>query len=174
MKYLHILHVYLVSLRWRFAINNVGQSANNRNKNLHYVFIAQVSVKIYFEIFVRHFLVGKITWHCRLGLTIMGFFGFCKPTIAFISKHTITLISLPAATKLGQGNIFRSVCLSTGGRGVCLSACWDAPPGADSPPLGSKHPPEADTPPGADTRLPGSRHPPGPGRRPRKQTAAYG
>ena len=48
---------------------------------------------------------------------------------------------LPAATKLGQGNIFTSVCLSTGGGGVCLSACWDiqppsipCPPGADPPP----------------------------------------
>ena len=46
---------------------------------------------------------------------------------------------LPAATKLGQGNIFTGVCLSTGG-GVCFSACWDIPPGPDPPnhPPGSK------------------------------------
>ena len=59
-----------------------------------------------------------------------------------------------------------SVILSTGGRGVCLSACWDTthpksrhPPGADTSP----HPPEqtpegADTLHGADTP-PGVRHP---------------
>ena len=52
-----------------------------------------------------------------------------------------SLYLLPAATKLGQGNIFTGVCLSTGG--VCLSACWDIPPG-------SRHPPDQ-TPPGADT-----------------------
>ena len=46
---------------------------------------------------------------------------------------------LPAATKLGQGNVFTSVCLSTGGRGVCLSACWDTPP--------TRHPPGPGTPP---------------------------
>ena len=40
---------------------------------------------------------------------------------------------ITAGTKLGQGNIFTDVCLSTGG--VCLSTCWD------------KHPPRADTPP---------------------------
>ena len=74
--------------------------------------------------------------------------------------------------KLGQGNIFTSICLSTGGRGVCLSACWDAhhPPGADThtPPQEQTHPPlGADThPPGAD---PPSRHPPG-ADTPREQT----
>ena len=89
------------------------------------------------------------------------------------------LYFLPAATKLGQGNIFTSVCLSTGGgRGVCLSACWDThpprsrhPPGADPPPR-EQTPPGADTLPGADTPLgadpPQTRHPP------RKQTASYG
>ena len=28
----------------------------------------------------------------------------------------------------GQGNVFTGVCLSTGGEGLCLSACWDAIP----------------------------------------------
>ena len=46
--------------------------------------------------------------------------------------------------------------------GVCLSACWDTPPGADTP-LGVDTPQH--TPPGADTHTleqtsPGSRHPP--------------
>ena len=68
------------------------------------------------------------------------------------------------------------MCLSTGGRGVCLSVCWDAhpPSGADTPPdqapPGSRHtPPRPGTPP--------TRHPP-PGADPpqeqtppRKQTA---
>ena len=31
----------------------------------------------------------------------------------------------------GQGNVFTGVCLSTGGEGVCLSACWDAIPPRD-------------------------------------------
>ena len=50
----------------------------------------------------------------------------------------------------GQGNVFTGVCLSTGGEGVCLSACWDARPPQD----------QADTPP--RTR----QTPPGPGRSP--------
>ena len=67
--------------------------------------------------------------------------GQCEPL------HTILYNPfLPAATKLGQGNIFRSVCQEfcpLGGEGVCLSACWDTPPslGAD--------PPGADPPPGS-------------------------
>ena len=46
----------------------------------------------------------------------------------------------------GQGNVFTGVCLSTGGEGVCLSACWDAiPPGwrtpqMENPPNGEPHP----------------------------------
>ena len=42
---------------------------------------------------------------------------------------------LPAATKLGQGNVFTGVCDSVHRGGVCLSACWDTttPPGADIP-----------------------------------------
>ena len=78
---------------------------------------------------------------------------------------------LPAATKLGQGNIFTSVCLSTGGRGVCLSACWDIPPppeqthpGAEPPeqtPPWSRHPPQSRHPSGADT--PPEQTPPPPG-----------
>ena len=57
----------------------------------------------------------------------------------------------------GQGNIFTSVCLSTGG--VCLSACWDTPPPRANPPS-SRHPPwEQTTPPGADPLR--NRHPPG-------------
>ena len=55
-----------------------------------------------------------------------------------------------------EGYVFTGVCLSTGGGGVCLSACWDT-----TPPQG------ADTPLGADT--PKSRHPPG-ADTPREQT----
>ena len=100
--------------------------------------------------------------------------------------------------KLGQGNIFIGVCLSTEGRVVCLSACWDIPPRADTP--RSRHPPgsradppdqtlprdqpprtrspRADTPLGADTPPdqippPGTRTPPPPPPAV-KQTPAYG
>ena len=83
-----------------------------------------------------------------------------------------------------------SVC-PQGGRGVCLSACWDIPPGPGRPPKtrppGSRHPPDQADPPGADTPrtrqipweqtppdqadppradTPQSRHPPRPGRPP--------
>ena len=55
---------------------------------------------------------------------------------------------LPAATKLGQGNIFTSVSQEfcpQGGEGVCLSACWDTPPRSRPPPPGSRSSPrEAD------------------------------
>ena len=66
----------------------------------------------------------------------------------------------------GQGNIFTGVCLSTGGEGVCLSACWDArPPGdqADTPwDQADTLPDQADTPRDqADTPLGPGRHPPG-------------
>ena len=58
--------------------------------------------------------------------------------------------------KLGQGNVFTGMCLSTGGV-VCLSACWDIPPppGPDTPPR-SRHPPWEQTPPPprADTPRP--------------------
>ena len=71
----------------------------------------------------------------------------------------ILVLFLPAATKLGQGNIFTSVCqeFCTQG-GVCLSVCWDAPPEQTPPweqtspqtrhyhphppPPGSRHPKE--------------------------------
>ena len=75
---------------------------------------------------------------------------------------------LPATTKLGQGNIFTGVCLSTGGRAVCLSACWDT-----HPPPQSRQPPKQTPPPEQTT--PRTRHPPGPGPPPTgKQTPAYG
>ena len=67
---------------------------------------------------------------------------------------------LPAATKLGQGNVFTGVCDSVhrGGEGVCLSACWDArPPWSRPTPPDRAHPPRPDTP---RTRHPPSRHTP--------------
>ena len=67
---------------------------------------------------------------------------------------TLIVQFLQAATKLGQGNIFTSVCLSTGGEG-CLPQCmleYPTPPGSrhpqeQTPPQRSRHP----HPPGADT-----------------------
>ena len=82
---------------------------------------------------------------------------------------------LPAATKLGQGNICTGVCLSTGGGEGCLPQCMlgYTPPGADPPPR-SRHPPwsrqtppeQTPTPPdqadplGADPLRPGRPPPP--------------
>ena len=61
------------------------------------------------------------------------------------------LALLPSATKLRQGNILRSICqeFCPRGRGVCLSECWDTPPGQTPLHLG-RHPP-GQTPPLADT-----------------------
>ena len=110
----------------------------------------------------------------------------------------ITGLFLPVATKLGQGNIFTSVCLSTGGEG-CLPQCMlgytpsqsrppqehTPPPEWTPPPPQEQTPPRADTPPEADSppqsRHPSSsRHPQGADTLPRsrhtpgKQTPAYG
>ena len=60
-------------------------------------------------------------------------------------------VLLPSATKLGQGNIFRSVCPEFCPQGgVCPVACWDTHPeqtprGADTPL--SRHPPRTKHPP---------------------------
>ena len=80
----------------------------------------------------------------------------------------ITIPLLPAATKLGQGNVFTGVCDSVHGGGG-LPQCmlgYHLPPGPDPP--GSRHPTPPGTrpsweqthPPGADTpHTPRSRHP---------------
>ena len=62
---------------------------------------------------------------------------------------------LPAATKLGQGNIFTSVCLSTGGSASVhagMHPLEQTPPGVDNPPeqtppLGADTPREQTPPP---------------------------
>ena len=78
----------------------------------------------------------------------------------------------------GQGNVFTGVCLSTGGEGVCLSACWDAipppdgepprmetPPDGDpldgEPPPGWRTPPDGEPPQDGEPRPPRWRTPPG-------------
>ena len=54
---------------------------------------------------------------------------------------------LPAATKLGQGNVFTGVCLSTGGvLPQCMLGYHHPPPGADPPGPGRHHPPRKQTP----------------------------
>ena len=74
---------------------------------------------------------------------------------SYLNRSAEILVFLPAATKLGQDNIFTGVCLSTGRRGVCLSACWDIPlPPEQTPPSGSRHPPRSRPPLGADTPPP--------------------
>ena len=68
---------------------------------------------------------------------------FFAITLAAARDELAAIINLlPAATKLGQGNIFTGVSLSTGGREGCLPQCMlgYTPPGADTPP----HPPGAD------------------------------
>ena len=98
--------------------------------------------------------------------------------------HSTKLEFLPAATKLGQGNIFTSVCLSTVGGEGCLPQCMlgypprSRPPGADPPweqtppeqtppdqaPPREQTPPTRHTPPGSDP--PQARHTPSPPNQP--------
>ena len=100
-------------------------------------------------------------------------------TCDLITKDKKALMQyLPAATKLGQGNVFTGICDSVN-RGGCLPQCMlgypprvDTPLGADTPaqeqtPPRSRHTPPEQTPPPEHTP-PQSRHPPG------KQTPAYG
>ena len=74
---------------------------------------------------------------------------------------------LPAATKLGQGNVFTGICDSVNGGGGSASAHVGIPPPGTRPPRdqtpgtrppNTRPPPTPDSP-GADTP-PGSRHPP--------------
>ena len=68
---------------------------------------------------------------------------------------------LPAATKLGQGNVFTGVCDSVHrGGGVCLSACWDTTPPKSRQPPGSRHPPRSRHDPLEETRPPWEQTPP--------------
>ena len=90
--------------------------------------------------------------------------GLCRETPWEITKagsmHPTGMLSCYWPQRSWAKVIFSQACviLSTGGEGVCLSACWDTSPlGADTPP-GSR-PPRSIHPPGADT--PPTRHPPG-------------
>ena len=53
--------------------------------------------------------------------------------LSFMVVISLSLYSLPPATKFAQGYIFTGVCDSVNRGGVCLSACWDTPR--------SRHPP---------------------------------
>ena len=88
-------------------------------------------------------------------------FSVSTPLLNFIDINTF--MKLPAATKLGQSNIFTGICDSVHGGGS-LPQCilgYTPPPRADPP---SRHPPEQ-TPPQSrhppEQTPPGSRHPPG-------------
>ena len=75
------------------------------------------------------------------------------------STLSMSLGLLPAATKLGQGNIFTSVCQEFCPQGGRVSASVHAgihPQGGDTP---RTDPPGADTPPDQAHHPPGSRHP---------------
>ena len=101
--------------------------------------------------------------------------GYVYPSIktffqstAILSRLKIAIGLLPAATKLGQGNVFTGVCLSTGG---VLPQCMlgyhhhhprSRPPRPATPP--TRHPPRTrQTPP-----RPGRHPPPRPGRPPQE------
>ena len=100
-----------------------------------------------------------------------------KCFLVYICRLQLHSLLLPAATKLGQGNIFTGVCLSTGGSasvhaGIYPPGSRPPPPGADplqdQTPREQTRPPEqtppnqtplgADTPPSEQTTPP-TRHP---------------
>ena len=88
--------------------------------------------------------------HGNFHYIIRDLLGFCLCKCLFGQYKLKVYWLLPAAMKLGQGNVFTGVCDSVHRGGVCLSACWDTTPlGADTPQ--SRHPLGADTPPRADT-----------------------
>ena len=103
----------------------------------------------------------------------------------FSNVSFITFAFLPAATKLGQGNVFTGVCDSVhrGGVSASVHAGIPHPPKQASPPeqaLPESRPPrsrqppqEQTTPPGADNP-PRSRHPWEQTLPAKKQTPAYG
>ena len=121
----------------------------------------------------------------------LSFRKFKKSFFGDLDFNSMAYILLPPATKLGQGYVFTSVCDSVHRGAVCLSACWDTPPGSRHP-LGSDTPPAADPPGGADTPPweqthplaadtpqqqtppPGSRHPPGSRPPPAEHAGRYG
>ena len=85
-------------------------------------------------------------------------------------EHTVEMILLPPATKLGQGYIFTGVCDSVhGGGSASVHAGYPPPPGADPP--GADTPPRADTPLGADPPL---SRPPGADTPDAKHAGRYG
>ena len=86
---------------------------------------------------IRFTVTGKKINKWLLVDRLSQFYRFTTNTFYSIPTHSI----VTAATKLGQGNIFTSVCQEFcpqgGGEGVCLSACWDTLP----PPRQSRQPP---------------------------------
>ena len=78
------------------------------------------------------------------------------------SRTPIHSPSLPAATKLGHGNVFTGVCDSVN-RGWCLPQCilgYTTPPWEQTPPPQLQTPPMETYPSGADTPPPKSTYPP--------------
>ena len=76
------------------------------------------------------------------------------------NKWMQMLVSLPPANEVWGKVIFSESCVknSVHRGGVCLSACWDTPLGAGTPPGSRQHPPPGADPPGAEA--PRSRTPP--------------
>ena len=72
-----------------------------------------------------------------------------RSQLQILLQSLSNLIHYRPQRSCGQGNVFTGVCLSTGGEGVCLSACWDAipprtretPPGPGRPPWDQADPP---------------------------------
>ena len=92
--------------------------------------------------------------------------------LQYFGKYTernscVKIELLPAATKLGQGNVFTGVCLSTGGGSASVHA-------RIPPPTGSRPPDQAPPSPGSGRHPLDQADPPGPGRPPWKQTPEYG
>ena len=70
-----------------------------------------------------------------------------KESASLVPLLDLPMYSLPAATKLGQGNVFTGACHSVHGGGAASVHAGIPPP----PPPREQTPPRADPPPGADT-----------------------
>ena len=79
------------------------------------------------------------------------------PATEAVGAHPTGMHSCYRPQRSCEGYVFTGICLSTRGRGVCLSACWDTThthtPGAD--------PPREQTPPGETATAADGTHPTG-------------
>ena len=110
-------------------------------ENLYIQIACAQTGNIYFMTYISNIYLNELT---NTICTVIIYYYSCKHNYFTFLKigieYAFLTISLPPATKLGQGNIFRSVCQEFCPQG----GVWaDTPRGVDThPPPGSRHPQE--------------------------------